>query len=273
MILENITLGADPELFLCNDSGMASAEGTFGGTKAEPKKLNRKGFSIQEDNVAVEFNIPPASTLQEFQDNIEFMIDYIKIGANQFDCRISKAASADFDPKLLQTEQAQTFGCDPDYNAYTMDRNAAIIMDGHPNMRTCGGHIHIGYDEPNDLKSIQLIRALDITLGLPSLLRDPDKRRRSMYGKAGAYRIQPFGVEYRTLSNFWIFSKEEITWVYNGVMMAVELVNSNALSMLAGQPFIEAVPNVINKGNEVLAKNLIGNISRTLKQQTVCVDS
>lgn len=270
-MIDKITLGADPELFLINDAGFVSAEGKFGGTKEAPKALNRKGFSIQEDNVSVEFNIPPVDNLQDFQDNIQYMVDYIKVGANQFDCRISTDASAIFEDRFLNTKQAQTFGCDPDFNAYTLEENPSIEVT-NPNMRTCGGHIHIGYDKPNELVSAMLIKALDITLGLPSILKDPDNRRRSMYGKAGAYRIQPFGVEYRTLSNFWIFDKELVKWVYNGVVTAIDLVNSGAISLLAGDAFIEAVPNVINKGDKQLAKNLIMNISRTLKRQTVCVD-
>jgi hypothetical protein len=47
----------------------------------------------------------------------------------------------------------------------------------------------------------------DLLCGIPSVLidRDPNvANRRKQYGRAGDYRYQPHGIEYRTLSNFWI---------------------------------------------------------------------
>jgi hypothetical protein len=39
--------------------------------------------------------------------------------------------------------------------------------------------------------------------------------RRELYGKAGAFRPKPYGVEYRVLSNRWLNSEALIRWVYN----------------------------------------------------------
>lgn len=271
-IIKNPTIGADPEVFLFNEQEFVSAEGKFGGTKEVPKQLNRKGFFIQEDNVMVEFNIPPASSALELEDYIMYMLQYIKTGAIQFDCKVSTAASAEFPLHQLDTPQASMFGCDPDFNAYTLDQNPPIEITNEK-LRTCGGHIHIGYDKPDDKLSIELIKALDITLGLPSLLKDKDKTRKEMYGSAGAYRIKKFGVEYRTLSNFWIFDKEHIKWVYSGVNAAVQLVNSGFIQMLEKDTAINtAIRNCINKGNEGLALKLIKEVSNRLKEATVCVD-
>lgn len=270
-MIKNITIGADPEVFLCNTNGFVSAEGKFGGTKEKPKRLDRNGFAIQEDNVMAEFNIPPATSPLELYDNLTYMLDYIKVGANQFDCKLNKAASAEFDIDQLNTEQAMTFGCDPDYNAYTRSANDGIIIENE-RLRTCGGHVHIGYDNPSEDVSIALIKALDITLGLPSIIKDPDTRRRSMYGKAGAYRLQPFGVEYRTLSNFWIFEKHHINWVFDGVHAAVDLVNSEALFTIEESVFGSAVKNVINRNDKQLAINLLKNITNLIKTRPICVD-
>ena len=51
---------------------------------------------------------------------------------------------------------------------------------------------------------------MDYTLGLDSLLLDSDTRRRSMYGRAGSFRFKEYGIEYRTLSNFWIKNNKSI---------------------------------------------------------------
>jgi len=54
-----------------------------------------------------------------------------------------------------------------------------------------------------DIKRI--IPLLDIVVGNTSVLLDrKGKHRRKIYGKAGDYRLQPHGIEYRTLSNFWL---------------------------------------------------------------------
>jgi hypothetical protein len=56
---------------------------------------------------------------------------------------------------------------------------------------------------------------LDLFLGVPSVLMDDGEERKQMYGKAGAYRPKKYGAEYRTLSNFWIFDKKLIGWVWD----------------------------------------------------------
>ena len=67
-----------------------------------------------------------------------------------------------------------------------------------------------------------LSKELDYYLGLPSLLFDPDTSRRKMYGKAGAFRPKPYGMEYRVLSNAWLKSPELIKWVFNNTKLAFE---------------------------------------------------
>jgi len=270
-MIENITIGADPEAFLYNEQGFVSAEGKFGGTKENPKILERPGFAVQEDNVMVEFNIPPATSSQELKDNLQYMVDYIKVGAKQFDCTLNKAASAEFEISQLNTEQAMTFGCEPDFNAYTRDVNQGIVIENE-RLRTAGGHIHIGYDNPNEEHSLALIRALDITLGLASIVKDRDTRRRSMYGKAGAYRLKPFGVEYRTLSNFWIFEERNIQWVYEGVQAAVDLVNTEMIYKLEESAFGDTVQDAINSNNRSKATTLLTKINNVIKKETICVD-
>lgn len=76
------------------------------------------------------------------------------------------------------------------------------------------------------LNRISVIRAMDFFLGIPSLLLDNDKERRKLYGKAGAYRTPHYGVEYRTLSNFWMRDKKLVEWVFNQTYEALEFVRA-----------------------------------------------
>ena len=67
---------------------------------------------------------------------------------------------------------------------------------------------------------------MDLFLGVPSVTLDSDTRRRELYGKAGAYRAKDYGVEYRTLSNFWIWKDSLKDWVYDQTQKAVDFVAS-----------------------------------------------
>src|SRR5690606_27611941 len=91
----------------------------------------------------------------------------------------------------------------------------------HTLLRTAGGHIHVGYDNPDNAMSADIVLAMDVMLGVPSVLIDGDTRRRQMYGKAGCFRFKEYGLEYRTLSNFWIMSEERIRWAFRQTQQAV----------------------------------------------------
>ena len=42
-------------------------------------------------------------------------------------------------------------------------------------------------------------------MGLPAVRRDSQDKRRKLYGQAGRFRPTSYGIEYRTLSNYWTF--------------------------------------------------------------------
>lgn len=255
-MFSNVTIGCDPELFLKDKTGkfIASCD-KIGGTKEEPLQIVGlpRGFAVQEDNVAVEFCIPPAHSKVEFVSNIADVITEIRsryVNPIGLDLAFG-VASYNFTEDQLQSIKAQTMGCDPDYNVYTMEEN--VKPKSTEGLRTAGGHIHIGWDNPIDTDRVLAIRAADICLGLPSLFIDGDVKRRQMYGKAGAFRFKSYGVEYRTLSNFWIQSKELTEWAYEQTMKAVDLAANGGKKLL--DPAIAAmVQMAINKNNKQIAK-------------------
>jgi hypothetical protein len=214
------TIGCDPEFFLLKNNLPQSAIGLVGGTKEEPKAIGRtKGFSVQEDNVSVEFNVPPAHSHEEFIKNIQFVMTHLKKKLKDYD--FSHDSSLIFDDDQLRHPKAMEFGCEPDFNAWTKQINPRPVAQ-NLNLRSAGGHVHVGTKED----PIEVIRAMDLFLGVESIVKDKNgERRRELYGKPGAYRLTSFGCEYRTLSNFWIFSKETIKWVYDQTQKAVEFVS------------------------------------------------
>ena len=229
MKIEKITLGADPEFLIQDDDTgeIVSAEGLIGGTKQEPKPISEVGHSVQEDNIMAEFNIPPAMDAKSFSRDINLVIDHINDVILPSNLSNSTKASHHMDEKFLGSEQSLMFGCEPDLNVWLRKLNQAPPSGG--NLRTCGGHIHVGYVNPSEETSEDLIKAMDLFLGVPSIIMDTDRDRRTMYGNAGAFRFKPFGVEYRTLSNFWIFTAELKTWAFDNTIKATEFVNNGGV--------------------------------------------
>ncbi|MGI0013733.1 MAG: putative amidoligase domain-containing protein, partial [Nitrososphaera sp.] len=111
---------------------------------------------------------------------------------------------------------ASEMGCEPDFCVWTKKQNPRP-KPNREGLRTFGGHVHIEDGTPATVK------ACDLTLGLWSVLHDLDSDRRRLYGKAGAYRLKDYGIEYRVLSNFWCDNEQFIRKVYQLVRHAQSL--------------------------------------------------
>lgn len=261
--LTNITLGADPEVFFIDGEKTVSAEGLLGGTKGEPKAISEVGHSIQEDNVLAEFNIPPSKTKEDFRENINYCMDYIREVArvNNFD--LGTGASAILEDEYLQSDQARAFSCERDFNAHTKTANP--IINNNTNLRSAGGHIHIGYDNPDESVSEELILLMDIILGVPALFIDKDTRRRELYGKAGCFRFKSFGVEYRTLSNFWIHDNDLIDWVYESTHKVIDLYNKGLSKQILSK-FSRKAHKAIDTYDLELAKTIVNGVEEIITE-------
>jgi hypothetical protein len=265
----NITLGSDPEIFIENDVEIVSAEGIVPGTKWEPYPISDEGHSIQLDNIAMEFNIPPCATKEEYVQHINYVKEHLAVLAEAHGYKLSDKASGEINPKYLKTKQAQTFGCEPDFNVWLQDINPS--PNSKTNLRCVGGHVHIGIDKgygtEENLENI--VKMFDILVTLPALLIDKDERRRELYGKAGSFRFKDFGkkvagVECRQLSNFWIHSNELIEWVFEQTVKAVTIVLEGEAKEYI-EKYGEIAVEAINTNNKELAKETIEKINKELK--------
>lgn len=221
----NASIGADPEIFLTINGVIESVVGKLGGTKNHP--LPVECGALQEDNMLAEFNIDPASDVAAFRNNINTVLGALVTKGDGYGYCVK--ASHHFDKEVILDggDQALEFGCDPDWNCWTGEENPK--PNPFTTLRTAGGHIHVGYDNPSEEQSVRIVQLCDYLLGLPSVLLDPDNTRRELYGKAGAFRIKPYGVEYRTLSNFWLGSEELQTWAYKQAVLACELSHDSVV--------------------------------------------
>lgn len=220
------TVGADPEVFIGADGMFVSAHDKLPGTKRNPHPVNLG--AVQVDGMAAEFNIDPAHNFEEFQNNLDAVQKQLKemIGA---DYDFLQFSTVTFDEEFTKDIPIQSLalGCESDFNGWTGSDNPK--PDATTLMRTAGGHAHIGgffvsdeWDFDHFLSCGRLARILDETVGVYSLLWDNDDQRRELYGKAGSFRPKKYGMEYRSLSNKWIFKPELVKLVYDGVEEALD---------------------------------------------------
>lgn len=242
-----LLLGCDPEVFVMKKRAKKyyhSAHGLNEGTKEKPVRVE-KG-AVQVDGMALEFNIDPARTEDEWFTNISTVMKQMEASIPK-GLVIKAVPVAHFTRKHLkeQPEEAKELGCSPDFNAW---RNGAV--NPRPNadvdFRTGAGHVHFGWGKDldvNDERHIEacciLSKTLDCTLGVGCALFDDGVKRRELYGAPGAFRPKPYGCEYRVASNAWLRDEATIRWVFKICSQVFRKLHTGEIHMhyVEGQDF------------------------------------
>ncbi len=232
--MRNILIGTDPEFFVSQNNTIVSAFGLVRGTKRRPLPVHHG--AVQVDGMALEFNTDPAADVKTFIDNIAHVMTSLQAMVPSYQFEIVPVAHFDPTYMALQPAKAVEMGCDPDYNGWTAAKN--VKPDGTRNFRTAAGHIHIGWQDkyPDDRNihydlCCEMAKQMDFFLGLPSLFYDADTERRELYGKAGAFRMKKYGVEYRTLSNAWLLTVERQEWVFKAAQRGALLLLEEGVNL------------------------------------------
>lgn len=259
--IENVvSLGADPEFFVSQAGKLVSAYGLIEGDKANPTKV--KGGAVQVDGMALEFNIDPANNEQQWLGNIDSVLEIIQGMVPQHKMELIPVAEFGLDYIMSQPEKARELGCDPDFNAYTVGINPK--PNGERSFRTAAGHIHFGLPEVEGAAPVDdvdyhayvagMVRELDFYLAIPSLFFDNDVKRREMYGRAGCFRPKVYGVEYRTLSNQWLATKELRQWAYRASQYAFTQIRKGVCLF---DKYGDEIQDVINTSNKEAAIKIV----------------
>lgn len=261
--LPNFKFGCDPELFIMNEDGVfVGAEGLIPGTKDDPYPVDCG--AVQVDGMAAEFNINPATSFEEFDHNIVTVLGELKKFLPKGHKLVATPAVT-FTPEVWEAtpDHAKVLGCSPDYNAWTGQVNPPPKCETNPYLRTASGHLHFGWrdygvpTEPRHVKHCRdLVRQLDWYLGAWSLDKDPDPTRRLLYGKAGACRFKPYGVEYRVLSNFWVTKKELRRDVWNRMNKAIWDMKDRYMPEFNPYSWSEYVVQCINESQPITSSAL-----------------
>lgn len=277
MTAPKMTVGADPEFFLLNENTgvVIPICGLLGGTKDIPIPMQNlpKGFFHQEDNVMAEFNIPPAKSLSAFYENITMGRQYVVEKVRTRGINVSAAPGCEYQFATTQLQdypKAFEFGCSPDYDGYDVGMVAPVVnpeklQEGNQHWRFAGGHIHLGYD--SEIPPFIMAQFCDLYLGLNSIGYDGQKKRRSLYGNPGRYRPTPYGIEYRPLSNYWIFNTDALQIVWGGITHLETLLAytiAEVQSMYSRIPW-EDIRRAINAGDKTLGNDIQQYVSQEVR--------
>lgn len=215
-----LTLGCDPEVGLLDyhTGAWLIACDKIGGTKQEPLRITPH-TCIQEDGVAVEFNVEPVeyagdeetesvlwdSAHKGFLDCLAF------VKAKDASYSLGMTAEVHFGQDALAANpKSMVMGCEPDLDAHQMGVERPIFFaEQLKGNRFFGGHIHFGYDKSKcEVPEWAIVQMLNSLVDIPACWYISQEvigsARMSFYGNPGGYRIKPYGFEHRTLSGYWL---------------------------------------------------------------------
>lgn len=287
--MTTFTIGCDPEIFLVSKEGQetvpVSAHGVIPGTKEKPFSV--KDGAYQVDGMAVEFNTDPVQlyngedifrhkkdrAFEEFNSKVVSVMGQLSAAVREtnpnYGFNISPVQEFPAEYLEKQPDEAKELGCNPDFNAYTLEQNPRPEGEA-VNFRTASGHIHVGWgadipvDHPDHLQiCADFVKTADLCIGLYMTILDPEPRRRTLYGCAGAFRPKPYGVEYRTPSNVWINDKETRKAVFELVRVTIECQQRGySVSSFVPVYNMDDVRTVINKGDYFKAFEILRAVIR-----------
>ncbi len=217
-----VKFGCDPELFI------EGAEGTVASDALLPEKgiavVRKVSYesqphddgTIARDGVQVELHPTPYICRAYISNSLTALFKALdaELKVKSLKANFSQVINLTDDELAKLSEQARQLGCMPSHNIYG---KPSINVEGKVvKVRSAAGHIHFGSTvlKPGaqlkpEVPTENLIRICDVLLGNTAVLIDRDPaavERRKLYGRAGEHRTPAHGVEYRTLSNFWLRS-------------------------------------------------------------------
>lgn len=234
-------LGCDPEFFFKQDGVIIGAETIL------PKaglKAGTGGSKFVIDGVQAELNPQPSYCRSLLGSQLKACFvtlrDELKKQGKNTTVDFNRAVEISKDELDKLSEDSKKFGCAPSKSIYTRTPSLKLrsIDPAEYRVRAAGGHIHIGatgdggYTYPGLKKAVttdhkRTVKMLDILCGNTAVLMDRDKaniERRKFYGKAGEYRLPEHGLEYRTLSNFWLTSYPLMSFAFGMARLAIQLM-------------------------------------------------
>jgi len=262
-------VGTDPEIFVENSKGYIIPAFKFLQPKEKPGKTSAAlpygGYPMYWDGFAAEFETSPQNCLAWTCDSTYSGIKSVMMEARKYNknCRLSAKTVIRLTSRKLKSEDPAhiLLGCAPSFNAYGLVSKPLISKKVF--IRSTGGHIHFGIKHriktPDD--AIKIVKVLDAILAVAcvSLFENYDvARRREYYGLVGEYRLPPHGLEYRVLSNAWIFHPLLMNLVFDLARKCVLIAEKDLFHLWQAteEETIDIVmKNDVSRARAVLSRN------------------
>lgn len=194
------TVGSDPELFLRYGGKIIGSERVI----PEIKSL------VVRDGVQVELN-PPASAspaiLGSWISQSFRRLDVLVKAHPGVEISYDRVVDLDRSELDALSDKSRELGCEPSFNIHKDYPMPSDEFKRTYTIRSAGGHLHFGLRGDLFDERVRAVGWLDAFVGNTCVMLDRDPKaslRRQVYGRAGEYRIPNHGLEYRTLSNFWL---------------------------------------------------------------------
>jgi len=278
------SIGADPEFFIASKKGKIIESNEI---IPDNGLILNSSSKCTQDGVQAEINPSPKTCRQGAGSAYKNIFKSLAEVLNDKKIVLLSEGMIHLTQEELDrlSDKSKEFGCAPSINYYTGKES---VIKANPNVygyRSAGGHIHLGANPTSDLGRCMrkrpklVIRLLDLILGNTCVMidRDPNQvERRKVYGRAGEYRLPRHGIEYRTLSNFWIRSYQLMSMVYGfarlGLTVAYNIYHDELGSNSTKSCFREILKHVkkrdvrraINNNDFNLAKKNWNNIKDIL---------
>lgn len=216
--MKHITVGTDIEIFGYdgNTGNLTPFTDKLGADKKNPKQIEDwKHLSVQEDGIACEITFDPSSPKSFYKDAqtaYQKVRYWVRSNLNMDFLNFSEIDTSGYPiPR-----KANQIGCDPDFDAYVqpVQERPKLHIEDFENYRFASGHIHLGtkgFGCADEIPNFIQAQFADFFIGVPLRLDScaRDQYRPKFYGLPGLYRPKPYGIEYRTPSNQWLFRAHE----------------------------------------------------------------
>lgn len=215
--MKHITVGTDIEIFGYeqNSGDLTPFTGKLGADKKNPKQIDDwKHLSVQEDGIACEITFDP-STPKNFYTDAQTAYQKVRYWIrSQLHMDFLNYSEIDTTGHQIP-RKANQLGCDPDFDAYVqpVQERPKLHIEDFGGYRFASGHIHLGtkgFGCADEVPPFIQAQFADLFIGAPLRLTAcaRDQLRPKFYGLPGLYRPKPYGIEYRTPSNQWIFRSD-----------------------------------------------------------------